>query len=320
MPYGYKGLAELAAKVQSAFGTVETTMDNTNLQACLLDQTVVQFKQTKTDMRLANTAFGVQKGVYGQGTVDVTAAFPLGVTGAVTEPHVSPWLKASGWKLTTATKKHTYQPSATYSDWKDMTVWGVTGDKEAGDAMITKAGNCMFGFSIKAGIGEPAIITFTGMGSPVALPAAGSQIGGTQTQPSDIYLPLISAGTVSIGGQTYKLVSYEMTWDAKPVIISSAAADFGVYRCTIGNDPRCTMKMTVVQENFSAITPWANSKTAGTLTLTYGATTDTKISITSGASKFVFDPPTISDSDGIQTLDIEGYFLDNDANLIINEA
>jgi hypothetical protein len=321
MPWGYDGLAQLAAKVQSAFGTVETTLDISNVVAMIPDQTSVAYKQEKTDIRLASTVFGNQLAVYGQSVVEITAAFPVGVTGSSTEPHISNWMKCSGWKLTTATKKHTYEPSALYTDWKDMYVNYVSGDKESGDAILLKAGNCMFGFKIAcAKIGEPTIATFTGMGIPTAVPAATTYISGTQTLPSDTYIPLMSAGTVSIGGQTFRLLSYELTWDAKVKIIGDAANAYGCYRAIIGNDPVCRMKMTVLAEQFASLTPWATSKTAGTLTIVYGATADSKISITSDSNKFFFDPPTITNQDGIATLDIEGTFIDNACNFIINEA
>lgn len=321
MPYGFKGLQQLAAKVQATFGTAHTTMDNGNLFANFLDDAEVQFKQEKSSIRIANNAFGITTNVYGIGSVDINVSFPLGVTASSTEPHISPFLRASALKLTTSTKKHTYEPSALYSDWKDLTVWGQTGDRESGDGMLTKAYNAMFGFTISAGkVGEVPKIAFKGIGIPVALPAAASYISGTQTMPGDTYLPLMAASAVSIGGQTYKLLGFEFTWATNPVIIPNAAGTFGGYRVSIGNDPRASMKLTVLQEDFSTLTPYANSKTAGTLTVTYGSGTDAKVSIKSGSSKFIYDPPVHSDSDGIQTLDITGDFIDNDFDLIINEA
>lgn len=320
MPYGFKGLSQLAAKVQDTFGTAHTTMDNTCLFAPYLDDCLVEFKQEPTAIRIANNAFGVQKNVYGIATVDINVSFPLGVTGSSTEPHVAPFLKASGLKVTTATSKHTYQPSALYTDWKDLTVWGQTGDRETGDGMLTKAYNAMFGFTCGAAkVGDPSKITFKGLGIPVALPAAASYITGTQTQPTDVYPPLMAVSACSVGGKTYRLQAYELQWNTNPVLVPDAAGTFGGYRVSIGNDPRATIKITLLQEQFASLTPWADSKTAGTLTLTWGSA-GSRVSITSGASKFMFDPPVMSDSDGIQTIDITGVFIDNDFNLIINEA
>jgi hypothetical protein len=320
MPWAYEGLAQLLAKVQTIFDTAETSLDITNAQAVMPDQSSVQYKQAKTDMRLASTVFGVQKAVYGQATVDITAAFAVDVTGTSTEPHIGNWLKASGWPVTTATAKHTYTPSALYSDWKSLTVWGVTGDKESGDALLTKAGNSMFGFKIScAKVGDPTLATFTGMGVPVADPSATTYTAGSQTMPSGAYIPFMSASAVSIGGQAYKLLSYELTWDAKIQIIGSAASDYGSYRAIIGNDPRATIKMVVLQEQLATLNPFSNDKTAGTLTLTYGASGN-RISITSGSNKFYFDPPTLTNADGVGVFEINGEFIDNSVNFIVNEA
>lgn len=215
----YKALDMLLLKVQSAVGTKNDALANTEYLPCI-DDFAFRYQPEFVDLNLVKDRFGPTPKVRGKSLIDVKFTMPLSPTGTSAVPSVNVPLLCSGFGYALATAKHTYTISGAYAtDRKDCTMWGYTGDTTTGQTVITKGHSAMFDLELAGKLGEPVMATFSGKAIPDGQPAAGNYVAQAVTLPTANPPALLKQGTMSFGGQTVSTLSWGFKTGTKIVPI-----------------------------------------------------------------------------------------------------
>ena len=314
----YKELDVLLCKTQAAIGTAQASLTNTDFLT-VGNGFGLDFAQEIVPVEMTAGIFGQTSPVPGLFRYDAKLSVPIIPTGTSTEPIVGALLKASGMTVSTSTAKHTYSPSSTYASWKDVTLWSYTGDKTSGDCLLSKAHSVMFDWTLTAEVGQPAMLEFTGMGPSYAIPAAGTYVSGTLTPLAALIPATMKATTVTIAGQTYKILKLSVTIGNEIRMLKDPTAACGYYRADIA---KRTSKWTatVYQENLSDLDPHVELSTPAltSFSVTWG-TAGSRIKVAADTNKAQITSVKNVDEEGIKTFDLEGAFVDNGFTLVIND-
>jgi hypothetical protein len=314
----YKELDVLLLKAQASIGTAQTSLANTDFLT-VGTGFGLDLVQEIVPVEMTAGIFGQTSPVPGLYRYDAKISVPVIPTGTSTEPIIANLLKSSGMTVSTSTNKHTYSPSSTYTSWKDVTLWSYTGDKQSGDCLLSKAHSVMFDWTLTAEVGQPAMMEFTGMGPAYALPAAGTYVTGTLTPLATLIPATMKATTVTIAGQTYKILKLSVSIGNEVRMLKDPTATGGYFRADIA---KRTSKWTatVYQENLSDLDPHVelNTPTLTSFSVTWG-TAGSRITVAADTSKAQITSVKNVDEEGIKTFDLEGAFVDNGFTLVIND-
>jgi hypothetical protein len=317
----FQKLNLLLCKAQSVVGTKESSLVYTDF--ITVDDTFsLDYKKDFTEQGLVQGIFGNPQSVPGSSSVDVKITMPITPTGAVTVPTIKPLLDATGCVYALATKKHTWIPTSTIaSNWKDVTLWGYTGDKTTGDSIITKAHSVMFDLEVSGEVGKPVIANFTGKGVPDGVPAAGDYPSSAVSLISTVPPAVLKNTTMTINGLSLNILKFSVKWGNDVQLIKSPSDDSGYLQSMIVGR-KSTWSVTVYMENASANNPLTGmaAGTLATTTIKFGPATDSLISFTSGSNKSEITDCKQSVDNGLMCWDITGSFVDNNFTFAINDA
>lgn len=311
----HKELDVYLAQVQAANGTPETDLTNADFAYVGTDATFSP-RFDFTDIESATGTFGQEGAVRGKARVEQTFRMPIIPTASSTEPLVGIWLKSSGMEVTTATNLHTYAPTSTPANWKNLTVWKYSGDKASGASLLTKAGNSMYNLKLSGKIGEPLFAEFSGLGRLDAAPAAASYVSGALTIPS-VAPAVIKTTAMTIAGSSLKCSEFSLDAGNEIAEVVDGSQDYGIYGADIGKRAsKWTAK--VYQESHATYNPFTNlsAGTLATMTITFGVA-GSKITISS-TSKTQVREASSADDGGILMYELSGTIVDNSWSLAVN--
>jgi hypothetical protein len=297
-------------KLQSVFGTMETSLTTTDFVAFEKPKIVMDIPTTE----IALTGGGFSNRVIVPGTFKstFTGSCPMRTGGAADT--VADWtlvLQACGWKLSGPTShKYTYTPSDKKSEWKDATVWGYSGNLDSNAAFLSKAGNVMFNNKISVDFDKGyADITFNGTGTFAAVPAADTQptITKSAAQPA-----ALRGVTLSIlGDSDYVPCSLEFDEGGKEesTLLPSATGGRGE---TLKVDRKYNWKMKCYRD--TNVTPMTQISTGstGSISMSWGNTPN-KITIT--INNCQIKKVGTADQNSIETYEIDGSVNYNDVTI-----
>jgi len=314
----YRELDVLLVKTQAAIGTAQESLANTDFMAVDKNFTL-DFNQEQATPDMVAGIFGQTQQVPGLYSYDAKITLPIIPTGTSTEPTVGALLKASGMTVSTATNKHTYSPSSTYTAWKDVTLWSYTGDKASGDSLLSKAHSCMFDWTLTAEVGQPCMLEFTGRGPAYAIPAAATYVSGSLAPLSAAIPAVLKATTVTIAAQTYKLLKFTTTIGNEVRLLKDPRATGGYFRGDIAKRAS-KWTATVYQENLSDLDPHTelNTPSFTSFSITWG-TAGSRIKVAADTNKAQITSVKNVDEEGIKVFELEGIFVDNGFTLVVNE-
>lgn len=318
----FQKLNLLLAKNQTALGTKAPSALTMTDQSAVDDTFSLDYVKEFQDQNLAQAIFGQPQAVGGSSYVDVKVTLPIIPTGSATLPNVARYLNCCGMLYGLATKKHSWTPSsAVNTAWKDMSLNGYTGDKVAGDSILTKVHSAMFDFEMTGEVGKPVMITFTGKGIPDGVPAAASYLTDQLTPLATVPPAMLKNATQTINGIAYTILKFTLKGGIEVQLVKSAADDSGNLQAMI-TGMASSLATTVYMEDQSAKNP-LTTMAAGTLattTMKFGNATDYLISLVSGTNKSEFRSPKMSSDNGMMCWDLETRFVDNNYTLSINDA
>jgi hypothetical protein len=316
----FEKLKLLTAKVQSALGTKATPAA---ADFVTVDDTFsLEYKKEFTEQALAQGIFGNPQAVAGTSSVDVKVSLPIIPTGSATVPNVGKFLDCSGTDYTLATLKHSWVPTSVIAtNWQDMTLWGYSGCKDTGDAIITKAHSVMFDWEISGEVGKPVVMTFTGKGVPDGVPAAGSYLTDSIAAISGAPPAMLKNATQTINGTAMTILKFSVKGGNDVQLIKNMSDDSGYMQSMIVNK-KAEWSATVYMEDVSAKNPLIGmaAGTLATTTIKFGNATNYLVSITSGSSKSEIRDCKMGNDNGLTTWEITGSFVDNDYTIAINDA
>ena len=316
----FQKLNLLTAKVQSALGSKATPAAADFITVD--DNFSLDYKKEFAEQALAQGIFGNPQAVAGMSLVDVKVTLPIIPTGSATVPNVGGFLNCCGMVYALATKKHSWAPTSVIAtNWKDMTLWGYTGDKTAGDTIITKAHSVMFDYEISGEVGKPCTITFTGKGVPDGAPAAGTYLTDTIAAISTVPPAVLKNATQTINGLALHILKFSVKGGNDVQMIKNMGDESGNLQSMIVNK-KASWSVTAYMEDASSINP-TTGMAAGTLattTIKFGSAADSYISITSGSNKSEIRECKQSVDNGLMVWEITGSFVDNDFTVAINDA
>lgn len=316
----FEKLKLLTAKVQSALGSKATPAA---ADFVTVDDTFeLTYKKEFADQALAQGIFGNPQGVAGSSSVECKVSLPIIPTGSATVPTVGKFLNCCGMVYALATSKHSWAPTSVIpANWQDCTLWGYSGDKTAGDAIITKAHSVMFDYEIAGEVGKPVVCTFTGKGVPDGVPAAGTYLTDSIAAIAGAPPAMLKNATQSINGVTMTILKFSVKGGNDVQLIKNMSDDSGYLQSMITNK-KAEWSATVYIEDQSAKNPFTGmaAGTLATTTIKFGNATNYLVSITSGSNKSEIRDIKVGNDNGLQTYEITGTFVDNDFTIAINDA
>jgi hypothetical protein len=312
----FSKLNVLLGKVQASLGTKQASLINTDLRTVGEDFSLDYVRDFK-EQGLAQGIFGQPQKIKGMASVDAKVTLPIIPTGSTTVPDVHDFLTCCGMAYALVGNEHTYSPSSDVeTDWKDMTLWGYTGDKAAARSLLTKAHSFMFDLKLSWTIGEAMMAEFTGKGVPDGIPAPGTypaSLGLISTVPP----AFLKSTSLNILGGTYCVLKGEITMGNQIELVKCPSADDGFLRTTIKS--RISAFALTCYQDMGNEDPLAemDAETIDALLLTFGVA-GSRISVESNSAQIT---ACKNGKDGdLNTHEISGYFLNNNWWMPINKA
>lgn len=303
------------ARLQAALGVGEAALTASDWIDCL-GESKLDIVPTSDPMRTVSGRSSQDASVPGLINADIQLDFVIRSAGAAVLPHWMKIAQAARLALTETVvdngTKYILKPSDIH---KDVTVWKYGGAPGANKSQLKQAVNCVFDWKITQEVGKKAIISFqSGKGSILNLPISGTL--PTIVKP-ELYTPaLLSADLISLFGQSYKLIKYEISGS---VVVEQRldGTTFSGYGNTEATDHEIKFAITVYADTPNVIDPytaWRNS-TTGDILITYGKTGE-KISHNIGDAQI--DDIKESKQGNITSWDMTGISIDNNYTLTVN--
>jgi hypothetical protein len=314
----YSKLRVLLVKAQTAQGTPETALVNTDFvavdQGFKLDVMPEMYKP-----ELARNIFGNEPNIPGKIPAAIECSFDVSCTGSTTAPMMSKFLLASGYSEAVATNKRTYTPLHTRTGMGDITAWSYSGDKTTGQCALVKCANIMGSLSLDGKNGLPLKAKFAGKGAQSAAPSMTDYIATALSLQAGTKYPVMSASTVSLMGYTTPLVSaFSFDQAAGVVLQDNISATYGIDGAHIsGYSAKC--KITFYANGTDNVLSTLQAGTLSTMQITFGPA-GSRFTLKSGTSKFQIEAVEIGEADGLGIYNIDGTFVDNDHTIILNDA
>ena len=307
----------LLAKVQESPGTKQATLTDDDF-VTVGDDFALDFKEDFKEQNLAQGILGQPQRIKGVQTIDVKVNMPV-IPIKYTEypstlPNITNFLRCAGMKYSQANPAiHTFVPSSDEDgDYKDMTLWGYTGNKTTGRCMKTMVHSVMFDCKLAWTIGEAMMAEFTGKGVPDGIPESPSEYPFGHSEPPLLSLvppAFLKATSLSVLGSDYSILKGELTIGNQIELIKHPGEISGFKRAVI-KGRTSTFSLSVYQNSGEA-DPIADmdGEVIDALLLKFGAI-GAEIQISSSKAAF-HDVKNGKDGD-LNTHEIAGYFVDND--------
>lgn len=303
------------ARIQTTLGAGESDLTAADWIDCL-PESKLDIVPTSDPMKTVSGRSSQDASVPGLINADIQLDFAIRSAGAAAPPSWANIAQAARLALTEeevgSGTKYILKPSNGH---KDVTVWKYGGAHGANKSQLKQAVNCVFDWKISQEVGKKAIISFqNGKGSLLSLPVSGTL--PVIVKP-ELYTPaLLAADTISIFGQQYKLIKYEISGNV-PVEQYLDGTSFSGYGQSEAVDTEIKWSMTVYAESPTVVDPytaWLN-RTTGDINVVYGKTGE-KISHNIGDAQI--EDIKEGKQGNITSWDLTGISIDNNYTLTVN--
>jgi hypothetical protein len=294
----------LLAQQQATFGTAET-----DLTAADIIETIgpaeFSWDPGMTSIEYVAGAFDQDAAVPGLMSYGLNFKTYMRTGGASgSYGQIDTLLLASGMTgATSSGPKKTYTFSSVRSEWKDLTVWGYSGDLSTTGALLRKAHNLILNPKFILEAGKPAIVEFSGMGAwgGIATTAAQPSITKARISPP----AFLGASIITINGDNdYKLLKleYDCGQTSKLTLDPLFSAGYGQTQIT---NRKIKWKATVYCDLVGIVDPETalQNGTEGAVKTQYG-TAPNKITFDAPYGQITAAP--LGDADGVQVWELEG--------------
>jgi hypothetical protein len=299
----FKGLEIIEVGIQSGLTTENTSPS----YMPFVEGFQLKFSPEMEENRLANDNGGNQKGLCGNASYDFTGevqAFAETDSGSPVAPVVDPLLKACGFDA--ATNGTIVYTPCFEGDYSAVSMYGYSGQKNAGDCLIMKAKNMMFEGSLVGKVGTPLRLRLNGKGVVSAIPAGGNYPSVSML---DDDIPVLTISTATINDISYKVSEFEIMFGYTVKLLIDGS-QYGYWRAQLVPGPaKWTAK--VLTEDTAKLNPFTplvgvdNSEFSlvtgsGSSVITIGSTASSQIM---GVEDSV--------DDGVKMFDLNGQFTNN---------
>jgi len=290
-------------------------------------------KRTSQTHDVAINRTGVVASVPSDAYYEIKGKMPLlaGI-GTTVETAAGKLLRCSGFKgpdTIGVTNTYTFSPLESGNSINLVAYTGKVGVGTAttNNALISDAGSVVFAPKMTFEHGKFGVIDFDGKGLATALPYIGNYPDTTSVTLSDSKYPIALSTTITINGQTYLATKVDIDFGVELALVKSMAEKYGYNTVMISNAKPVTFKASIMAADLSDDkNPFAMIDTAAPkeFELTYGTTSGTKVSITSGKTdstinkKCQITDAVPGNSGGIKTLELTGIFIDNSIQVSID--
>jgi hypothetical protein len=294
-------------KIQETAGTAETGLDGDDLIEVMPDSSL-EADTSFTEINLVGGGYTQDKGTPGMRRANVSLSFPLRDFGDGIKPDYVRGLQAARFDLTENNGYYILTPSDTATT--DCTVWHYTGDLTASGAVLEKASNVKFDWTIS--------FDFSGDGiAKLDLSGVGKHGGDVSdaTQPTvnknRTSVPSLTGVTMQINGSSdYECTSLTINGNqtVEPRVNPADSSGVGGTEVT---ERKIKFTATVYCDTKATIDPMNSflNSTTGALKIHWG--TSDEIKIDANYAQFT-KAPTRSDNNGITTYELEGLLERND--------
>jgi hypothetical protein len=300
--------------IQSAFGSAVgalTASDFSDVEDGATLENDLQVEQPEQ----ASGVFSQRAAIPGEMPASCSLPYILRTSGDNSPGYWSKPFQCGGMKETPAAKVYTYAPTSVRTDWKDGTIWHYSGSNVASGALLEKASNIMTEWEITLTPGKVGRIAFSGKGAHTGPATAATQPSNT---PASTVAKAVLAATVSIMGYSYKPLEIKIKATREVQTTMDVALTYGIGRSLPGD-----LKITWTAKLYAVLPAETDAftqllaGTTGAFSVAWG-TAPNKFTATSPNSKAQITSRKKSDQNGIVTIDLEGIFIDNDFNLVVD--
>ncbi len=304
-------------KLQTTFGTAETTLNSTHYIDALPESSIENDAQIH-EIDRADGTFGQPAAVFGDMPVNCSLSFYLRTNGAGDPGYWSDPIQCARFKETDDANVFTYTPTNLRSEFKDGTCWYYTGNRDTSQSLLEKGSNLMFNWEIEIPTGGvPKLNLSDGKGVH-----GGAHANATQPTCTDVgtSASAVIGATMSIGGESYKVITASVMGNQDVVSTMDQSATYG-HGYTLPTAAKIKWSATVYLVNVSDATPLADL-IAGTLTawsIQWGVA-PYKFTLSSPNDKCQITSVKKSEQDGVQVFELEGLFVDNDFTIDVDTS
>lgn len=307
-------LSQVLVKEQATFGAAETTLDNTNAAEVESPKLTIGTRVRK--MALVSGGFSQQRSIIGPREASVSMVYPFRTGNAEASfGAIASAIKACGFKETlsdtdedSSNDRAIYTPSNKQSEWKDLTVWGYSGNADASGALLRKIANVMGNGKITLDFNSGvALFNFDGKGILIAEDAAATQASIT---PSAIVCPSLVGSTINFFGDDYDLISLEFDFGQEVTVTAAPQTETTGLGQSYISKRLITWKAKVYKDTSAIPVTTFHAGTTGAISVAWG-TAPNKWTVSTTKAQ-IDEPPQDSDENGIETFDLSGICVDND--------
>jgi hypothetical protein len=304
-------LQTVLAKVQTAAGVMETTLTSADWVGVIKPQ--IQLDPEASPIEIVGAGFGNMPNVIGPYRATAKMSLPIRILAQDSPGHWTTFLKGCGWgESGPASHVYTYTPSNLQTAWKNLTLWGYTGNMDTTSAILRKVGDMLFGGKIILDF-EKSLATFEvdGKGRFSAAPAVDTQ--PTITRDS-VACPPLRGATISImGSSAYVPLYFELDF-SQDVQTTLNPAVTGALSLSVLTKRAMKWVCRVYKELPATADPIASLLAGTTAAFSIAWNSDFTVAITAGQITKVVE----SDQNGIETYELSGEVINNGATITVD--
>lgn len=322
MPDQVEVLEQVLAKVQSAFGTAESSLVAADVIE-VEEGASISIDPRIKEIALIGGGFTQNQSIVGPRDVSLSMAMPMRTGNSEGDQgQLEALLRTACMKSTDTDTdadetddRFVYALTSLASEWQDMTVWGHSGNLDTGDSLIYKVqnvmGNCKISLDFDSAL---ATISYEGKGVLVDVPAFGTQASVT---PSTVVSPPLASCTIDIFSDANYIpiqIEFDFGLEVNPTLKPTVASGLGVILPT-----KFKSKWTAKFYHDSNVNPYTPlfAGTLGNISVAWGSAPN---KFTVSTTKAQITELKKSSQNGITSYDASGILVDNDLSIQIDTA
>lgn len=322
MPDQVDVLEQILAKVQTVFGTAESSL--VAADALEVDEGAsISIDPRIKEIALIGGGFTQNQSIVGPRDVSLSMSMPMRTGNSEGDQgQLEALLRTSCLKSTdtdtdtdTTDDRFAYALTSLASEWEDMTVWGHSGNLDSGDSMIYKVQNVMGNSKISLDFDNAlATISYDGKGVLVDVPAFGTQASVT---PNTVVTPPLASCTIDFFGDANYIpvsIDFDFGVEVSPTLKPTVASGLGK---VLPSRVKAKWSAKIFHDsNVNPYTPLFNG-TLGTISVAWG-TEPNKFTVSTAKAQITSCNKT--EQNGITCYDVSGILVDNDLTVQIDTA
>jgi hypothetical protein len=308
-------LSLLLCKLQSTFGTLETSLAGSDLMETDGVPTL-NVNPNATELDLVAGGFDQDASVMGVMENELNFSVPMRASGSDTPGQVGVLLEASGMlKAESVDGVFTYNFSSTQSEWKHLTAWMYSGALGASVSLLRKGGNGIIIPKWTFETGKPvkmdckASLTFGGVAALATQPLV--------TKMRTIPAALLGCSLMTINGSAgYRMISCEIDPKQEAKLTVNPGDTYGNGLSVIVGR-KLDWKAKVYKDLPATVDPETAllARTEGALTMSFGVVPQ---KVTFSATYSNINDIKHSNQNGVETWDISGQLVRNDFTITLH--